>query len=90
MPLNATSCCDCAPTPLSQADFVDTLTLTTSGVTYCLTQNLTGNIVIDAPQVTILMNNKQLTGLVTINADDVNIKDGYVLALAPTDTTDAA
>ena len=39
---------------------------------------------------TVLMNGRQLTGLITINAIDVNVENGFILALAPTDTTDAA
>ncbi len=82
--------CPCAPIPLTQADVVGTITLATAGVVYCMAENITGNIVINAPQVTVLMNVRQLTGLITINAIDVNVENGFILALAPTDTTDAA
>ena len=44
--------CPCAPIPLTQADVVaGTIILTTTGVTYCMAENITGNIVINAPQV---------------------------------------
>ena len=49
-----------------------------------MAENITGNIVINAPQVTVSMNDRQLTGLITINAIDVNVQNGFIVAPAPT------
>jgi len=80
----------CDPIPLSQTNVVaGIITLGTTGLSYCLTQNITANIVITASDITVDLNEHALIGTIDISAASVNvtIKNGSVKP--PSDGTDA-
>jgi len=85
----------CSPIPLFQSSFTaagGTLTLATTGASYCLTQNIIGNIIISGSDVTIDLNSFSLIGTIEIQGTAINatIKNGNVKPAAPVDATDAA
>lgn len=74
----------CAPTPLFQSDVAaGVLTISIPG-TYCLAEDISGRIVIDADRVTLDLNGRQVASAVTTNNisstghTNLIIKDGFV------------
>ncbi|MDR3478392.1 MAG: hypothetical protein P4M14_10215, partial [Gammaproteobacteria bacterium] len=83
----------CVPIVLSQASVSNGgILLTTSGASYCLSQNITGSIIISASDVTVDLNTHSLLGTIDIISTVINatIKNGKIKPAAPTNTTDAA
>ena len=64
----------CAPTPVLSAE-----TISVSGI-YCLSQNMTGNFVISASEVSLDLNNYKVTGTISVlpSQNQVTIKNGVV------------
>jgi hypothetical protein len=84
----------CASVTLSQSDVIaGTLTLSTMGQHYCLSQNIIGNISITAANVTLDLNDHTVNGLVmiTAGASRAIIQNGKVIPTAsPATNADAA
>ncbi len=82
----------CGPTVLSSSDVVaGTITLSTPG-NYCLSEDVTANVTISANCVTLDLNHRCLTGVIstTGGSDDVEIKNGNITPPAPTSAPAAA
>ncbi|MDR3478391.1 MAG: hypothetical protein P4M14_10210, partial [Gammaproteobacteria bacterium] len=83
----------CAPIALSQTSVSNGgMLLTTTGASYCLSQNITGSIIISAADVTVDLNTHSLIGTIDIlgTATNVTIKNGNVKPAAPVGSVDAA
>lgn len=79
----------CNPIPLSQSDVVaGSITLNIPGSSYCLAQTMTANIVIQAANVVLDLNDHVLIGVVSVNANEAIIRNGTISAPAPVDSTD--
>ena len=73
----------CGPTVLTSGDVVaGVITLSTAG-NYCLSEDVTANVTISANCVTLDLNQRCLTGIITVSSDDVEIKNGNVTPAAP-------
>jgi hypothetical protein len=84
-------CCACGPIPLFQSDVIGgVINLTTTGLNYCLAENIIGNIFISGGNVTVDGNDRVLTGRFQISAADVIVKNTKVKPLAPVSSVDAA
>ena len=80
----------CGPRVLTAADIsAGTITLGTPG-NYCLSTDLTADIDITANCVTLDLNHRCLTGVISITSDDVLVQSGNVTPPAPTSAPDAA
>ncbi|MDZ4130040.1 MAG: hypothetical protein U1E02_38610, partial [Hydrogenophaga sp.] len=83
----------CSPTPITPTEDI---TLGMPSTNYCLTQD-TGSleapvtITIDAPNISLTLNNRELIGRIIITPDstDVIVEQGVVHAPGPTDDNDA-
>jgi hypothetical protein len=83
-------CCACGPIPLFQSDVIGgVINLTTTGLNYCLAENITGNIAITGGNVTVDGNDRVLTGRIFIDAADVIVKNAKVKPTAPGNSTEA-
>ncbi len=72
----------CSPTPLGSGDVSGgSITLSTAG-NYCLSEDITSNITISVACVSLDLNDRCLTGFVSITADEATIKNGTVLPTA--------
>jgi DNA polymerase-3 subunit gamma/tau len=79
----------CDATGLAQADVVGgALTLSTAG-NYCLSENLTSTIYITADNVSLCLNDRELTGCVQITGKDALIKNGRIAVPSSLDSTNA-
>gem|GEM_PF-1595009 len=76
----------CAPIPISSST-----TITTPDTVYCLAQNV-GFIIIDAHDVTLLMNGRSITEFleITSNGERAIVSNGKIIADAPTTMLQAA
>ncbi len=81
----------CAATALTSADIsAGLITLNASG-NYCLATDLTTDIAITTTCVTLDLNERCLTGVITVQqSDNVIIQNGYITPAAPTISPDAA
>jgi hypothetical protein len=82
----------CGPIPLFQSD-VDgdgEIKLTTTGLNYCLAENITGTIVITGGNVTVDGNDRVVTGRIVIDAANAIFKSAKVRPQAPVNFADAA
>jgi hypothetical protein len=70
----------CEPTPITSADSVNNIVTLANSGNYCLSSDLTATVVITANNVTLCLNNRQLTGLIDISGSQALIKNGVVLA----------
>jgi hypothetical protein len=85
-------CCACGPIPLFQTDADQgggQITLTMTGLSYCLAENITGTIVISASDVTVNGEEHILTGRVVINAPNAIVHNAKIKAQAPVVALDA-
>jgi hypothetical protein len=81
-------CCDsiesklsfCNITPIDQNDVVGTLTLSVAKSSYCLSQSVTGNIVIAASDISLNLNQNTLNGSITVlgTGDRATIFNGKI------------
>jgi len=72
----------CSPTPLGLGDVSGgSITLSTPG-NYCLSEDITSNITISTACVSLDLNDRCLTGRVTIIDDEATIKNGTILPTA--------
>ena len=73
----------CMSTVLTSADIAGgTITLDTTG-NYCLSEDLTANVNITANCVSLDLNRRCLTGVISISSDDVMVAGGNVPPAAP-------
>ena len=81
----------CIKTPITSADIASgTISLTSAG-SYCLSTDLTSDLIIAANCISVDLNNRILTGRVIVQtADNVIIQDGHVVPAAPTTSGDAS
>src|SRR3990167_8134266 len=80
----------CGPRVLTAADIsAGTITLGTPG-NYCLSTDLTADIDITANCVTLDLNHRCLTGVISISSDDALIQSGNITPAAPTSTPSPA
>jgi WD40 repeat protein len=81
----------CPTIPISSSNISGgTISIVSSG-SYCMATDLTASMIISATCVTVNMNNRILTGLVTIqNGADVMLENGRVNAPSPVSSGDAA
>ncbi len=82
----------CESVPLHQSDIGapgSTYTINSSG-NYCLAENITGTINITAPNVCLDLNCRELTGILTISAEDSAIQNGKITAPIPVNNSDAS
>src|SRR5581483_8977748 len=75
------------PVPLTTSG-----TLSVPSTSYCLTQDVTGNITITANDITLDLNDHAVKGLIIINAgaDRAVVRNGKVIVTTPPSTTTAA
>ncbi|MDR3551425.1 MAG: hypothetical protein P4L31_08520, partial [Candidatus Babeliales bacterium] len=77
----------CNPIPLSQTNVNggQGILLTTTGASYCLSQNITGSIIISAADITVDLNMHSLLGTIDIisTATNATIKNGNIKPVAP-------
>jgi len=68
-----------------------TMLLTTTGASYCLSQNITGSLVVSAPGITVDLNAHSLIGVIDIlvTGTQTVIKNGSVNPTAPLSLVDA-
>lgn len=80
----------CQATPVTAANIVaGVITLTASG-NYCLAQDVTADIVINGDCISFDLNNRCVTGTITISSDDVELFSGNVKPASPTTAPAAA
>lgn len=86
--IDALSACD--PTPISSDDVVGgTITIDMSG-NYCLTENVTADIIITGTCVSLDLNNRCVTGIVSLCTNDTELMNGNLTPPAPATTPNAA
>lgn len=83
----------CGFIPLFQTNVINGgMLLTATGASYCLTQNITGSIIISAADVTVDLNAHSLLGTIDIisTATNATIQNGNVKPVAPGGAIDAS
>ena len=79
----------CDATGLAQADVVGgALTLSTAG-NYCLSENITSTIYITADNVSLCLNDRELTGCINVTGKDALVKNGRIAVPSSLDSTNA-
>ncbi len=81
----------CAAIPLMQDDVITGSIIITAAGSYCLVENITGNITIAASDVTLNLNGHSLFGTIDVSSGSINvlIHSGNIKPLAPIDVNDA-
>ena len=80
----------CGLTVLSSDDIMGgAITVSASG-NYCLSEDVTANLIIEGDCISVDLNRRCLTGIVRISTDDVELKNGNVTPAAPASAPTAA
>jgi hypothetical protein len=83
----------CAPIQLSQSNVsAGLINLSSQGQAYCLSENITGTITLNAPNITLDLNQHAVIGLILINstATQAIVRNGNITPLSPANNTSAA
>lgn len=80
----------CGPTTLSSSDIVAGAIILSTAGNYCLSEDVTANITISADCVSLDLNQRCLTGVISVSSDDIEVKNGNVTPAPPTSGPAAA